>query len=35
VAPAMPVLSLHGEAATLEDIAQPINPQPSEMTQMG
>jgi SRSO17 transposase len=33
VAPAMPVLSLHGEAASLEDVAHPINPQPQEMTQ--
>src|SRR6266496_5494482 len=33
VAPAMPGLSLHGEAAVLEDIAHSINPLPSEMTQ--
>jgi len=29
----MPGLSLHGEAAVLEDIAHSINPLPSEMTQ--
>jgi hypothetical protein len=29
----MPGLSLHGEAASLENIAYPINPLPAEMTQ--
>lgn len=33
VAPTMPRLSLHGEAAVLEDLAHAINPLPSEMTQ--